>query len=207
MKTLLITLLHLSVVFCCFSQTETQLDTLITLKQSQQKVFIRCGTTFNDNRRPLLIVDGMPVEWDSVAFNEISPIAIESVRVLENTPAISLYGSLAKNGVVLIDTKANMISDISERELPFKVHKIYNDNWTQTQDVYNSIQANVPSVSVNNSNSTSIPNIRIRGDDNTIVIVDGVRCDVSILNVLNPSDIESVKVSNSVAAETYFRSQ
>jgi len=51
----------------------------------------------------------------------------------------------------------------------------------------------------------AIPNITIRGDDNTIVIVDGIRYDTSIWNALNPSDIESITVAPSVVASNYLR--
>ena len=43
----------------------------------------------------------------------------------------------------------------------------------------------------------------MRGGDSAAVIVDGIRYDASILNALNPRDIESVKVSNNPAAEMY----
>lgn len=55
-----------------------------------------------------------------------------------------------------------------------------------------------------NPNLNIVPTIRMRGDDNTIVIVDGIRYDASILNTLNPSNIESITVAPSVAASNYL---
>ena len=49
------------------------------------------------------------------------------------------------------------------------------------------------------------PVFSIRGDTNTIVIVDGIRYDASILNAINPNDIESIKVAPSAAANNFLR--
>ena len=54
-----------------------------------------------------------------------------------------------------------------------------------------------------NSHHQSGPS-HVRGDDNTIVVLDGVRQDISILSSLNPQDIESIKVAPSTAATNYF---
>lgn len=63
----------------------------------------------------------------------------------------------------------------------------------------------VPGVSISsNTNLSKAPTIRMRGDDNTIVIVDGIRYDTSILNTLNPSDIESIIVVPSATASNYL---
>jgi hypothetical protein len=87
----------------------------------------------------------------------------------------------------------------------FKIYTLDNRNWVMQQDMYNSIIANVPNVQIRNMNSNQAPNIKMRGTQNTIVLVDGVRYDVSILNALNPADIESVRLSNNPSAEVYFR--
>lgn len=93
----------------------------------------------------------------------------------------------------------------SEIHLPFKLYTFENTNWIIHQDMYNSIRANVPNVQITHTNLDEAPSILMRGDDNVIVLVDGIRYDASILNTLNPADIESVKVSNNPAAEVYFR--
>lgn len=98
----------------------------------------------------------------------------------------------------------------ADYSLPFKVYEFHSkdENWIDTQSIYNSIRSKVPGITISTSaNLNAIPNIRMRGDDNTLVIVDGIRYDSSILNTLNPADIESVKVSNSPAAQNYFINQ
>jgi len=96
----------------------------------------------------------------------------------------------------------------SDYYLPFKLYDFSSkkENWHNTQDIYNAIQAKVPGISITaNNNLNQAPNIRMRGDNNTIVIVDGIRYDTSILNTLNPADIESVTVVPGVAASNYLR--
>lgn len=93
-----------------------------------------------------------------------------------------------------------------QKEPTFKVYELQGDeeNWFRIQDVYNSLRAKVPGISILAANANDRPTITIRGDRNTVVIVDGVRYDISVLNTLNPRNIESVKVSADPAAATYF---
>ncbi|KPL11853.1 MAG: hypothetical protein AMS26_19395 [Bacteroides sp. SM23_62] len=64
-------------------------------------VRIRGIGTINDND-PLYIVDGIPTKD---AFNTLSPVDVESISVLKDASAASIYGSRAANGVILITTK------------------------------------------------------------------------------------------------------
>jgi len=92
-----------------------------------------------------------------------------------------------------------------EIHAPFKIYTFENRNWIINQDMLNAIVANVPSAQITNTNVNQTPNIRMRGTQNTIVMVDGVSYDASILNTLNPTEIESVRLSNNPAVELYFR--
>ena len=87
---------------------------------------------------------------------------------------------------------------------PFKIYQIDGANFNTQQDLYNAIRSEVPGVSITITNLNQTPIISMRGDSNTIVIVDGVRYDPSILSMLNPSDIENIKVVNDVAGSNYF---
>jgi len=176
-----------------------------TLQTSQVK-YISCRSSI-DAKNPLFIVDGVPTSSDSYqnVLEELDPDKIISISVLKDAPAIFCDGD-AKNGVVLITTKKGLKQPPKlPKKYAFKVYKVCNSNWTNHQDMYNAIQAKVPGVSIIKNNSLNAgPNIQMRGDDNTIVIVDGIRYGNSILNTLNPADIESVKVSNSTTAQNYF---
>ncbi|CAN5334493.1 TonB-dependent receptor [soil metagenome] len=69
---------------------------------SRSTVRIRGISSFQNND-PLYIIDGTPVQ-DSF-MNFLSPNDIESVQVLKDASAASIYGSRANNGVIIIETK------------------------------------------------------------------------------------------------------
>jgi TonB-dependent starch-binding outer membrane protein SusC len=63
---------------------------------------IRGQASINAGNSPLFVIDGFP----SVSgINTLSPDEIESITVLKDASASSLYGSRAANGVILITTK------------------------------------------------------------------------------------------------------
>ncbi len=64
-------------------------------------VRIRGFGTVNNND-PLYIIDGTPV---TNGLNTINPQDIESIQILKDAAASSIYGSRAANGVVIITTK------------------------------------------------------------------------------------------------------
>ncbi|ERJ59900.1 SusC/RagA family TonB-linked outer membrane protein [Sphingobacterium paucimobilis] len=64
-------------------------------------VRIRGIGTLNDNN-PLYIIDGVP---SKVGLHSINQLDIESMQVLKDASAASIYGSRAANGVIIITTK------------------------------------------------------------------------------------------------------
>jgi len=95
----------------------------------------------------------------------------------------------------------------SDYFLPFNLFEFSaeEENWRDIESVYNIIRAKVPNVSITtSSHPQAVPNIRMRGDNNTIFIVDGIRTDSSILNSLNPADIENIKVATGTVATNYL---
>ena len=68
------------------------------------------GTLQDDqaDRDPLIVVDGFPISGYSDSndpFNTINPNDVESVTVLKDAAATSIYGARAANGVIVITTK------------------------------------------------------------------------------------------------------
>lgn len=59
-------------------------------------------TLVASNKDPLLIVDGFPVE---ASINTLNPNIIESITVLKDAAAASIWGAKAANGVIVITTK------------------------------------------------------------------------------------------------------
>lgn len=71
-------------------------------------IIIRGVATMNANAKPLIVVDGFPVEGD---FSTINPNDIESVTVLKDAAAASIWGARAGNGVVVVVTKSGQRSE------------------------------------------------------------------------------------------------
>ncbi|MFP3594381.1 TonB-dependent receptor plug domain-containing protein [Chryseobacterium sp. SIMBA_038] len=67
------------------------------------------GSASISNKTPLFVVDGVPVENFKTTIN---PDDINSITVLKDVAATSIYGSRAANGVIVINSFKNRISHI-----------------------------------------------------------------------------------------------
>ncbi len=63
---------------------------------------IRGLSTIEADTRPLIVVDNFPYEGD---INTINPNDVESITVLKDAAAASIWGARAGNGVIVINTK------------------------------------------------------------------------------------------------------
>lgn len=80
---------------------------------ADQKIQIRGISSYSASSQPLYVVDGVPIVNDDVTsglksqsvLSSINPDDIESLTVLKDAAAASLYGSRAANGVIIITTK------------------------------------------------------------------------------------------------------
>ncbi|WP_430966309.1 TonB-dependent receptor [Spongiimicrobium sp. 2-473A-2-J] len=105
-------------------------------------------------------------------------------------------------------------SKVTPRDVPgnpaeavFRLYKLHasEENWYTQQDIYNSMQAKVPGLRIANTQFNQQPSIAMRGHDRPVIIVDGIQYqDTSVLNALNPQDIEQITIANSVAATNYL---
>ena len=83
---------------------------------------IRGGTSLSASNDPLYVIDGVPLQNESITpgaagigginpqlgrnpLNSINPNDIESITVLKDASATAIYGSRGANGVVLVTTK------------------------------------------------------------------------------------------------------
>ncbi len=76
--------------------------TVAGLNVVKGKIQIRGVSTLHADKEVLFIVDGFPIEGD---LSSINPEDIESVTVLKDASAASIWGVRASNGVVVITTK------------------------------------------------------------------------------------------------------
>lgn len=73
---------------------------------------IRGLTSLYANSQPLIVVDGFPIQGD---FNSVNPNDVESVTILKDAAAASIWGARSANGVIVIVTKK------AKRGTPLKV--------------------------------------------------------------------------------------
>ena len=80
------------------------------------EIYVRGHNSINSGTQPLYIIDGVPFNAEEVGCNQsygvgMSPLAtlnssdIESITVLKDATATSIYGARAANGVIVITTK------------------------------------------------------------------------------------------------------
>ncbi len=70
---------------------------------------IRGISTINGSTDPLIVIDGFPTE---LSLDMINPNEIESVTVLKDAAAATVYGVRASNGVIVIERKKAKVGDI-----------------------------------------------------------------------------------------------
>ncbi|MFD2960155.1 MULTISPECIES: SusC/RagA family TonB-linked outer membrane protein [Olivibacter] len=73
-----------------------------TLSNRNYGINVRGQSTINASRQPLIVVDNFPYEGE---ISNINPNDIESVTVLKDAAAASIWGARSGNGVIVITTK------------------------------------------------------------------------------------------------------
>jgi TonB-linked SusC/RagA family outer membrane protein len=132
---------------------ETQrLDNLNTLLEGRvagfQDGLLRGTTSMNGMTTPLYVIDGFPVEntrFTSTGNQEeqlpdLNLEDIESITVLKDAAATSIYGARAANGVVVIVTKKAKKGKTNvsfSSTLTFSPYKYYTDNLTDAREIIN----------------------------------------------------------------------
>ncbi len=113
---------------------------------SATRITIRGNSSFLGDNQPLFVVDGIPYSNDQytttsqssgggaygTSLSTLDPNDIASVSVLKGAPAAALYGSRAKNGVVVITTKSRSINP-SKKGLEVTVSSSV--NWEQISNL------------------------------------------------------------------------
>ncbi|PKV76097.1 SusC/RagA family TonB-linked outer membrane protein [Pontibacter ramchanderi] len=74
------------------------------------RIRIRGGASLNASNDPLIVIDGVPIDNQTIAgsanpLNFINPDDIASMNILKDASATAIYGSRASNGVIIITTK------------------------------------------------------------------------------------------------------
>lgn len=78
---------------------------------------IRGKTSLNANANPLIVVDNFPIEGGLVSLN---PNDVESITILKDAAAASIWGAQSANGVISITTRGGKLSSgRSETKIEF----------------------------------------------------------------------------------------
>ncbi len=96
-------------------------------KSSTNVIMIRGNSTIRGNRQPLVIVDNFPYSGD---INNINPNDVESVTILKDAAAASIWGARAANGVIVINLKKARINQ------PLKITLNANTTLVQEPDLH-----------------------------------------------------------------------
>jgi TonB-linked SusC/RagA family outer membrane protein len=82
-------------------------NTNIVSGTNQSTITIRGRSTIFSNPNPLLVVDNFPYSGD---INNINPDDVETITILKDASAASIWGALSGNGVIVITTKKGQLN-------------------------------------------------------------------------------------------------
>lgn len=94
---------------------------------STDQFLIRGRSTIYANARPLIVLDDFPYDGD---LGSINPNNIESISVLKDAAAASIWGARAANGVIVITTRQG-------RTTRPRLELLSTLTWKQRPDLYN----------------------------------------------------------------------
>jgi len=129
---------------------------------AEPSVRIRGFTTINGSNSPLYVVDGVPYSGN---ISDINPADVESMSVLKDASASTLYGNRASNGVIMITTKSGKGSggmNVSVRQGFFErgikeYNRIGPDDFMEVmwQGYRNSLLTDNPNMSISDANAAA----------------------------------------------------
>ncbi|MBL1410972.1 SusC/RagA family TonB-linked outer membrane protein [Sphingobacterium faecale] len=87
---------------------------------------VRGLSTIHSDETPLIVLDNFPYEGD---LKNINPSDIESVTILKDAAAASIWGARAGNGVIVIQTKKGKF------DAPIRLNLTHNTTWKDKPDL------------------------------------------------------------------------
>jgi TonB-linked SusC/RagA family outer membrane protein len=132
---------------------------------SAARITIRGNTSFSGDNQPLFVVDGIPYSNEFLSTTSMStgggaygsglstldPNEIETTTVLKGAAAAALYGSRAKNGVILITTKSG---SASAKKFSVSVNSSVNFETIASLPEYQNIYGNGAEFNYSNANGS-----------------------------------------------------
>lgn len=97
-------------------------------------ISIRGRSTLGRFSQPLIVIDNFPYDG---SLDDINPNDVETITVLRDAAAASIWGARAGNGVIVITTKSG------SKNRPIQVSLTANTNWIEKTDPFLSPQLSV----------------------------------------------------------------
>ncbi len=72
-------------------------------------ISVRGINSISGNNAPLLVVDGVP--YTSASLKNLNPNEIESITILKDAVATTIYGASGSSGVIIVSTKNKLFND------------------------------------------------------------------------------------------------
>lgn len=128
--------------------------------KDEDALTIRGQGTFTASKSPLVVVDGLPIEG---GMSTVNPYDVETITVLKDAAAASIYGARASNGVIVITSKKAKDQKFSidfNADLQISEKMNYdNMNWASAAEIielekynFNAMLADNPSTLDDNGN-------------------------------------------------------
>ncbi|MBS0031121.1 SusC/RagA family TonB-linked outer membrane protein [Chitinophaga sp. 22321] len=74
-------------------------------------ILIRGAQSVNaSSTNPLIVIDGLIVEGNTISINNINPQDIESIEVLKDAASAAIYGARGSTGVIIVTTKKGKLN-------------------------------------------------------------------------------------------------
>lgn len=108
-----------------------------------ERIMVRGLSTIQGSTAPLIVLDNFPYEGD---FANINPNDVESITILKDAAAASIWGAKAGNGVIIITTKKglprqplriefNSNVTVGDRPDPFRLHRISSSDFIDVESM------------------------------------------------------------------------
>ena len=118
-------------------QAGVQITSNSSQPSANSEIRIRGISSINAGNEPLYVIDGVAVMSGeqgtfyntSNALAMINPNDMESITVLKDAAAASVYGSRAANGVILVTTKSGKGESRFTARAKYGVSSLANDNY------------------------------------------------------------------------------
>ncbi|WP_316789673.1 SusC/RagA family TonB-linked outer membrane protein [Pedobacter frigoris] len=81
------------------------------IRSDKSDITVRGFSTIESNTKPLIVIDGFPYEegggniYSGLQLNNLNPNDVESITILRDAAAASIWGARSANGVIVISTK------------------------------------------------------------------------------------------------------